>query len=118
MERTNEFEEQGWNLAHYAFSKNALKPTVYYDETLGCTLFFDNSNFYCFSGQNIDMEVFVLVKEPDGTFGLFSEDFFCECDKYIDYVINACEGDLEKVSVHTVDFNNEPLSNLITVEDW
>lgn len=115
MEKTNEFESQGWGLAHYAFSKNELKPTVYYDETLDCTLFFDNANFYCFSGQDINMEVFELSKNPDGTFGLFSEDSFAECDEYIDYVINACEGDLEKVTVYTVDFDGESLSNLITI---
>lgn len=33
-------EYQGWNLAHYAFSKDALEPTVYYDETLDCTILY------------------------------------------------------------------------------
>ena len=37
-EEIKKMEYQGWNLAHYAFSKDALKPTVYYDETLDCTL--------------------------------------------------------------------------------
>lgn len=118
MKKTNGFEEQGWNLAHYAFSKDVLKPTVYYDETLDCTLFFDNKNFYCFEGQDINLPIFELTKEPDGTFGLFSEDTFAECEAYIDYVINACDGDLSKVRVYTLDYDNEPLSNLIAIEDW
>ena len=112
---TNDFEKQGYNLAHYAFSKDALKPTVYYDETLDCTLFFDNKSFYCFEGKDISFEVFVLTKEPDGTFGLFSYNTFYECEKYIDFVINACEGDLSKVSFYTLDYDNEQLSNLINV---
>jgi len=117
MEKTNDFEEQGWDLAHYVFSKDALKPTVYYDETLDCTLFFDNKNFYCFEGQDINTTIFELTKEPDGTFGLFSEDAFAECETYIDFVISACEGDLSKVRVYTLDYDNEPLSNLIAIED-
>ena len=58
------------------------------------------------------MEVFELSKNFDGTFGLFSEDF-AERDEYIDYVINACEGDLKKVEVYGDDFHREPLSNII-----
>lgn len=116
MGKTNDFEEQGYNLAHYAFFKNDLKPTVYYEETLDCTLFFDNKNFYCFEGKDINMQVFVLTKEPDGTFGLFADGTFAECETYIDFVINACEGDLSKVSVYTLDFDCEPLSNLIDVD--
>lgn len=118
MGKTNGFEEQSWHLAQCAFSKDVLKPTVYYDETLHCTLFFDNKNFYCFEGQDISVEVFVLTKEPDGTFGLFSDDTFSVCEKYIDYVINACECDLSNVTVYTLDVNCEPLSNLIVIEDW
>lgn len=118
MEKTNDFEKQGYDLAHYAFSKDALKPTVCYYETLDCTLFFDNKNFYCFKGKDLSCEVFVLTKEPDGTFGLFSEDTFYECEKYIDFVINACEGDLYKVSIYTLDYDNEQLNNLINVLDW
>jgi hypothetical protein len=116
--KTESFEEQGWNLANYAFSKKELKPTVYYDETLDCTLFFDNQNFYCFDGANIDIEVYVIEKEPDGTFGLFSEDTFAACEMYIGYVIGACEGDLDKVMVHTLDFDGVPLSSIIGFEDY
>ena len=108
-------EDQGWDLAHYAFSKDALKPTVYYDETLNCTLFFDNKNFYCFEGKGVSVEVFVLTKEPNGTFELFSNDTFGLCEKYIDFVINACEGHLSKVNVNTLDYGNEPLDQLIGV---
>ena len=115
MAKTNDFEKQGYDLAHYAFSKDALKPTVYYDETLDCTLFFDNKNFYCFEGKDLSFEVFELIKNPDGTFGLFSYDTFCQCEKYIDFVINACEGDLSKVSIYTLDYDNEQLSYLINV---
>ena len=117
MTNKNIFKKQGWNLAHYAFSKNVLKPTVYYDETLDCTLLFDNKTFYCFSGQDINVEVFVLTKEPDGTFGLFSDDTFAGCEMYIDYVINACECNLSKVSVYSLDIDNEPLSSLIGMYD-
>jgi len=108
-------EDQGWNLAHYAFSKDALEPTVYYDETLDCTLFFDNKNFYCFEGKDIDIDVFVLTKEPNGTFELFSNDTFALCEKYIDFVINTCEGDLSKVRVYTLDYDGVQLSELIGV---
>ena len=117
MEKTDDFEKQGYYLAHYAFSKDALKPTVYYDDTLDCTLFFDNNNFYCFEDKDLSCEVFVLTKEPDGTFGLFSDDTFYQCEKYIDFVINACEGDLSKVSVYTLDYDDETLNNLIVVEE-
>lgn len=118
MEKTNDFEEQGYDLAHYAFSKNTLKPTVYYDETLDCTLFFDNENFYCFRGRDINVEVFELIKEPDGTFSLFSDDTFAGCEEYIDFVISACECDLSKVIVWTLDIDGEPLSNLVGIADW
>ena len=110
-------EYQGWNLAHYAFSKDALKPTVYYDELLDCTLLFDNKTFRCFEGNDVSLEVFVLIKGSDGTFELVSEDTFDECFKYIDFVENACEGDLSKVSVYTLDCDSEPLSELIHVVD-
>lgn len=108
-------KKQGYNLAHYAFSKDVLKPTVYYDETLDCTLFFDNKSFYCFKGKDLSFEVYVLTKEPDGTFGLFSYDTFYECEKYIDFVINACEGDISKVSVYTSDCDSEKLNYLMSV---
>jgi hypothetical protein len=117
MEKTNDFEEQGFNLAHYAFSKKDLKPTVYYVETLDCTLVFDNKSFYCFEGSDISIEVFVLTKEHD-RFGLFSEDTLAACEPFLDYVISACECDLSKVKVHTLDFDDEPLSNLMSIEDW
>lgn len=110
-------EYQGWNLAHYAFSKDALEPTVYYDETLNCTLFFDNKHFHCFEGKDLGNEVFLLTKGPDGTFELVSDDTFDECFKYIDFVENACEGDLSKVSVYTLEYDSEPLSELIHVVD-
>ena len=110
-------EYQGWNLAHYAFSKDALKPTVYYDETLDCTLFFDNKNFYCFEGKDLGSEVFVLVKGSDGAFDLVSDDTFALCEEYIDFVINACEGDLSKVRVYTLDYDGVQLSELIGVLD-
>ena len=113
----NDFEKQGWNLAHYAFSKDALKPTVYYDETLDCTLFFDNKNFYCFEGKDLGIEVFVLVKGSDGAFDLVSDDTFALCEEYIDFVINACEGDLSKVNVNTLDYGSVQLSELIGVLD-
>ena len=113
-EKGNKMENQGWNLAHYAFSKDALKPTVYYDETLDCTLFFDNKNFYCFEGKDLGNEVFLLTKGPDGTFELFSDDTFDLCEEYIDFVINACEYDLSKVNVYTLDCD-EPLDQLISV---
>ena len=108
-------EHQGWNLAHYAFSKDALEPTVYYDEILECTLFFDNKTFHCFEGKDLDREVFVLIKGPDGTFELVSNDTFDLCEKYIDFVIEACEGDLSKVSVNTLDCDSEQLDQLIYV---
>lgn len=109
---------QGYDLAHYAFSKDALEPAVYYDETLECTLFFDNKNFHCFEGKDIGNEVFVLIKGPDGTFELVSNGHtFFECEEYIDFVINACEGDLSKVYVNTLDFDSEQLSQLIGVLD-
>lgn len=117
MTNDNIFNKQGWNLAHYAFSKNVLKPTVYYEKELNCTLVFDNKKFYCFSGQDLSFEVFVLTKEPNGTFGLFSDYTFAECERYIDYVIDACEGDLSKVSVYSLDFDDEPLSSLIGLID-
>ena len=122
LKRASEVEDQGWNLAHmrlahYAFSKDALKPTVYYDETLDCTLFFDNKNFYCFEGKDIGIEVFVLVKGSDGAFDLVSDDTFDSCEKYIDFVINACEGDLSKVRVYTLDYDGVQLSELIGVLD-
>ena len=110
-------EYQGWNLAHYAFSKDALKPTVYYDETLDCTLFFDNKHFHCFEGKDTGTEVFVLVKGSDGAFDLVSDDTFDLCEKYIDFVINACEGDLSKVRVYTLDYDGVQLSELIGVLD-
>lgn len=110
-------EYQGWNLAHYAFSKDALKPTVYYDETLDCTLFFDNKTFHCFEGKDISLELFELIKGPDGTFELVSDDTFGECFKYIDFVENACEGDLSKVRVNTLDYGSVQLSELIGVLD-
>ena len=110
-------ECQGWNLAHYAFSKDALEPTVYYDETLDCTLFFDNKAFHCFDGKILVSEVFVLIKGSDGTFELVSDDTFGECFEYTDFVINACEGDLSKVSVNTLDCDSVPLSELIVVLD-
>ena len=111
-------ENQGWNLAHYAFSKDALKPTVYYDEALDCTLLFNNKYFHCFEGKDTGIEVFYLVKWPDGTFELGSNDTFALCEEYIDFVINACEGDLSKVNVHTLDCDGEPLSELMhVVED-
>ena len=110
-------EYQGWNLAHYAFSKDALKPTVYYDETLDCTLLFDNKNFHCFEGKDIGIEVFVLVKGSDGAFDLVSDDTFALCEKYIDFVINACEGDSSKVRVNTLDYDSVQLSQLIGVLD-
>ena len=111
-------EYQGWNLAHYAFSKDALKPTVYYDELLDCTLFFDNKTFHCFKGKDISLELFELIKGSDGTFELASDDTFAECFEYIDFVENACEGDLSKVSVSTLDCDCEPLSELMhVVED-
>ena len=108
-------EYQGWDLAHYAFSKDALKPTVYYDELLDCTLLFDNKTFRCFEGKDVSLEVFVLIKGSDGTFELVSNDTFDLCEEYIDFVINACEGDLSKVSVYTLDYDSEPLSELIHV---
>ena len=108
-------EYQGWNLAHYAFSKDALKPTVYYDETLDCTLFFDNKTFHCFEGKDISNEVFVLIKVPDGTFELVSNDTFDLCEKYIDFVEKACEFDLSKVSVNTLDCDNVQLDQLIRI---
>lgn len=108
-------EYQGWDLAHYAFSKDALKPTVYYDELLDCTLLFDNKNFYCFEGKGLDIEVFVLVKGYDGVLELVSDDTFYSCENYIDFVINACEGDLSKVRVNTFDCDSEPLSELIGI---
>ena len=110
-------EYQGWDLAHYAFSKDALKPTVYYDELLDCTLFFDNKTFHCFGGKDISLEVFELIKGPDGTFELASDDTFALCEEYIDFVINACEGDLSKVRVYTLDCDSVPLSELIDVLD-
>ena len=110
-------EYQGWDLAHYAFSKDTLEPTVYYDETLNCTLFFDNKAFHCFEGKDVSLEVFVLIKGLDGTFELVSDDTFALCEKYIDFVINACEGDLSKVSVYTLDCDGVPLSELIVVLD-
>ena len=108
-------EYQGWDLAHYAFSKDALEPTVYYDEILDCTLLFDNKNFHCFEGKDLGSEVFLLTKGPDGTFELVSDDTFALCEEYTDFVINACEGDLSKVSVNTLDYDSEPLSELIHV---
>ena len=108
-------EYQGWNLAHYAFSKDALKPTVYYDETLDCTLFFDNKTFHCFEGKDISNEVFVLIKVPDGTFELVSNDTFDLCEKYIDFVEKACEFDLSKVSVNALDCDNVQLDQLIRI---
>ena len=111
----NDFENQGWNLAHYAFSKDALKPTVYYDEILDCTLFFDNKAFHCFDGKNLVSEVFELIKGPDGTFELVSDDTFDSFEEYTDFVINACERDLSKVRVHTLDCDGEPLDQLISV---
>ena len=108
-------EYQGWNLAHYAFSKDVLKPTVYYDEILECTLFFDNKTFHCFEGKDISNEAFVLIKVPNGTFELVSNDTFDSCEKYIDFVIKACEGDLSKVSVNTLDCDNVQLDQLIGV---
>ena len=110
-------EYQGWNLAHYAFSKDALKPTVYYDETLDCTLFFDNKTFYCFEGKDIGINVFELVKGDDGVLELVVDDIFASCEEYIDFVINACEGDLSKVRVNTLDYDSVPLSELISVLD-
>ena len=117
MKMKMEMEHQGWHLAHYAFSKDALKPTVYYDETLDCTLFFDNKTFYCFEGKDISNEVFVLIKVPDGTFELVSNCTFDECDEYTDFVIEACEGDLSKVRVNTLDCDSEQLDQLISVLD-
>lgn len=110
-------EWQGWNLAHYAFSKDALEPTVYYDEILDCTLFFDNKHFHCFEGKDLGNEVFLLTKGPDGTFELVSDDTFDACDEYTDFVIEACEGDLSKVSVNTLDCDSVQLSELIVVLD-
>lgn len=104
---------QGWNLAHYAFSKDALEPTVYYDEILDCTLFFDNKAFHCFDGKNLVSEVFELIKGPDGTFELVSDDTFDACDEYTDFVLNACEGDLSKVRVYTLDYDGVQLDQLI-----
>ena len=108
-------EDQGWNLAHYAFSKDALEPTVYYDETLDCTLFFDNKTFYCFEGKDLSNELFVLIKCPDGIFELVSDDTFGLCEEYLDFVIEACEGDLSKVRVNTIDCDSVQLSELISV---
>ena len=111
-------EYQGWNLAHYAFSKDASEPTVYYDEALDCTLLFNNKYFHCFEGKDTGIEVFYLAKWFDGTFELVSDDTFALCEKYIDFVINACEGDLSKVRVYTLDCDGEPLSELMyVVED-
>ena len=108
-------EYQSWNLAHYAFSKDALKPTVYYDEILDCTLFFDNKTFHCFEGKDLSSEVFLLTKGPNGTFELVSNDTFDLCEKYIDFVEKACEGDLSKVRVNTLDCDGEQLDQLIGV---
>ena len=108
-------EYQGWNLAHYAFSKDALEPTVYYDEILECTLFFDNKHFHCFEGKDLGREVFLLTKGPNGTFELVSNDTFDLCEKYIDFAIKACEGDLSKVRVDTLDCDGEQLDQLIHI---
>lgn len=108
-------EYQGWDLAHYAFSKDALEPTVYYDEILDCTLFFDNKTFHCFGGKNLVSEVFELIKGPDGTFELVSDDTFDSFEEYTDFVINACERDLSKVRVHTIDCDSVQLDQLIHV---
>ena len=110
-------EYQGWNLAHYAFSKDALKPTVYYDETLDCTLFFDNKHFHCFEGKDLGSEVFLLTKGSDGTFELVSNDTFDLCEKYIDFVIKACEGDLSKVRVDTLDHEGKLYQLIDVIED-
>ena len=106
-------EYQGWNLAHYAFSKDASKPTVYYDEALDCTLLFNNKYFYCFEGKDTGIRVFFFAKKSDGTFELASDDTFALCEEYIDFVINACEGDLSKVWVYTLDYDGVQLSELI-----
>lgn len=106
---------KGWNLAHYAFSKDVLEPTVCCDELLACTLFFDNKNFHCFEGKDLGNEVFLLTKGPDGTFELVSNNTFDECYKYIDFVEEACEFDLSKVSVNTLDCDNVQLDQLIHV---
>lgn len=108
-------EYQGWNLAHYAFSKDVLEPTVYYDEILECTLFFDNKHFHCFEGKDLGREVFLLTKGPNGTFELVSNDTFDECYKYADFVEKACEFDLSKVSVNTLDCDNVQLDQLIRI---
>lgn len=108
-------EYQGWNLAHYAFSKDALEPTVYYDEILECTLFFDNKHFHCFEGKDLGREVFLLTKGPNGTFELVSNDTFDECYKYADFVEKACEFDLSKVSVNTLDCDSVQLDQLIHI---
>ena len=113
--KDKKMECQGWNLAHYAFSKDALEPTVYYDETLDCTLFFDNKHFHCFEGKDLGNEVFLLTKRSDGAFDLVSDDTFGACDKYADFVVNACEGDLSKVRVNTLDYGNIQLGQLIGV---
>ena len=106
-------EYQGWNLAHYAFSTDALEPTVYYDETLDCTLLFNSKYFYCFKGKDTGIRVFFFGKVSNGNFELVSDDTFDLCEEYIDFVINACEGDLSKVRVYTLDYDGVQLSELI-----
>lgn len=61
------------------------------------------------------MKVFLLTKGPNGTFELVSNDTFDACDKYIDFVEEACELDLSKVSVNTLDCNNVQLDQLIHI---
>ena len=68
-------------------------------------------------GKDLGGEVFLLTKGPNGTFELVSNDTFDACYKYTDFVVNACELDLSKVSVNTLDCDNVQLDQLIHIVD-